>query len=121
MKKRRSSAPRRGAKQQCAEDVVAGQASRSIVAVAEDGGWAPAEQLKDRALEAASTSDHVALDFAGIDHLEASGLQVILACNAACKSSGKSLELLNVSSGLRVWFDHCGATDHFFSESAVNQ
>lgn len=122
MKKRRSSAPagKRGAQQQCAEGVVEVQASRSIVAVVEDGGWAPAQQLKDRALEAAITSNNIALDFSGIDHLEASGLQVILACSADCKSAGKSLELLNVSSGLRVWFDHCGASEHFFPESAVN-
>lgn len=84
--------------------------AQTIIAIASDGEWIPAEDLKERVLDAVSSAQNMALDFAGIRYLQGAALQVILACHSECERLGKTLTLVNVSSDLRAWFDHCGAS-----------
>jgi anti-anti-sigma factor len=119
MKKRSSSAPK-AKKNDRAAGGSATRAPQHTIAVAGESGWASAEELKERAVDALNTSAHIALDFSRIDYVEAGGLQVVLAIRAACVKTEKSLELVNVSPELRGWFEQCGGAEHLFS-SAVNQ
>jgi anti-anti-sigma regulatory factor len=117
--KRSSSAP--GAtNHESVKESVDKRASRSTIVVGGEGGWNSAEDLKQRGLDALNTSGDIVLDFSQINHLEAGGLQVVLAVRTACTSTGKSLDLVNVSPGLRAWFEQCGGADHLFSNCAGN-
>jgi anti-anti-sigma factor len=49
------------------------------------------------------------LDLSGVDHLDASALQVLLAIRAEEQQRGGCLQLVNPSVSLRRWFDYAGA------------
>lgn len=77
------------------------------------GGWMPSEDLREAALAALSTSGDVALNLQGIDYLDASALQILLALDTEQKKLGQNLHLANASPHLRQWFDFAGVADHF--------
>ena len=96
----------------------AGNQSESVrsptpIEVRSSGGWLPPEDLREAALAAVSAGGDVALNLQGIEHLDASALQVLLALETEQKKEGRRLSLLNVSSHLRQWFDYSGAVDQF--------
>lgn len=51
----------------------------------------------------------LAVDLSGLEHLDASALQVLLAIEAAQRQRGGGLEFTHVSDNLRKWFDYAGA------------
>lgn len=73
----------------------------------------PPEDLRAAALAALSASGDVALNLQGIDHLDASALQILLALDTEQKKRGQNLHLASVSLQLRQWFDFAGVADHF--------
>ncbi len=73
----------------------------------------PPEDLRAAALAALSASGDVALNLQGIDHLDASALQILLALDTEQKKRGQNLHLASVSLHLRQWFDFAGVADHF--------
>lgn len=73
----------------------------------------PAEELKRAAMAALDEGLDVTIDFDGLDHLDASALQILLALNAEQKRLGRNLRLANASSHLQRWFEYSGATEHF--------
>ena len=64
-----------------------------------------------RAVEAGSD---VTLHLGGIDHLDASALQIVLALDAEQEEQGRHLHLANASAHLREWFEYAGVAEHFF-------
>ena len=74
----------------------------------------PVEELRDAVLAAVAAGHDVTLNLDGIEHLDASALQILLALETEQKRRGGRLELGNVSQHLRHWFEYAGATEHFF-------
>jgi anti-anti-sigma factor len=87
----------------------------ALLAVACAGEWLPSEELRDQALAALAASDRVTLDLGGVDHLDASALQILLALSVAQRRRGRQLQVLNLSASLRQWLECAGAADHFAS------
>jgi anti-anti-sigma regulatory factor len=75
----------------------------------------PAEDLRVAALAAIEAGSDVAVNLAGVNHLDGSALQILLALDAEQKRRGQSLQLTNVSPHLRNWFELGGAADRFFA------
>ena len=72
---------------------------------------ASAEQFRESALRMIREGD-VMLDLEGVDHLDASALQILLAIGVEQKNRGRTLRLLNTSPGLMQWFEWTGAASH---------
>jgi anti-anti-sigma factor len=89
---------------------------RTVVEVERSGDWMPVEELRAAALAALEAGNDVSLHLDGIDHLDASALQILLALVAEQKQRGRQLELANTSSHLRQWFDYAGAAEVFFHD-----
>ena len=86
------------------------------IEVERSGDWMGAADLKDAAIAALSESNALTLNLNGIDHLDASAMQILLALEAEQVHRGQHLHLENASPRLRQWFDISGAADHFFAE-----
>lgn len=80
------------------------------IAAASEGGWLPAEDLKQAALKASGQGRNVMISLDGIGHLDAGALQVLLALHAEQRQGGRSLELTDASPELCQWFDYSGAS-----------
>lgn len=50
-------------------------------------------------------------DLSGLEHLDASALQVLLAIRAEQERRGAKLRMTGVCESLRKWFDYAGASD----------
>ncbi len=80
------------------------------------GEWMEASALRLEAIEllagnpGAPASDLV-LDLDGLDYLDASALQVLLAIGAEQRRRGGTLQLEHVSPRLQQWFDYAGAAE----------
>ncbi len=72
------------------------------------GDWLPADDLRLVALEASREAKNVVLNLEGLNHLDASALQVLLALNSEQKDRGLNLSLMNASEGLMRWFEYSG-------------
>jgi len=81
----------------------------------------PPEELREAALAALSANVDVALNLHGIDHLDASALQIFLALDVEQKKRNRNLQLINASPRLRQWFEFAGVVDLFFDDGAENQ
>ncbi|MFP5227346.1 MAG: STAS domain-containing protein [Acidobacteriota bacterium] len=79
------------------------------------GEWMEASAIRAWALEQFQSSGErtraLVLDLEGIDHLDASALQVLLAIGVEQRRRGGHLHLEQVSAGLRSWFGFAGATE----------
>jgi ABC-type transporter Mla MlaB component len=87
--------------------------SPATIDVGRSGGWMPAEDLRKAALDALVAGMDLTLDLDGIDHLDASALQILLALDAEQKKRERNLQLTNASPGLRKWFEFAGVVDRF--------
>jgi len=83
-------------------------------------GFTPASELRDALLKALADGNDLKLDLAGLSHLEASILQVLLALQLEQLKSAKSLRLVNLSPELYRWFELAGAADRFHVERGAN-
>lgn len=87
----------------------------STLHVVASGQWMDPSELRQWAIEQLTTpsSDRPAhdlvLDLSGVDHLDTSALQVLLAIRAEEQQRGACLQLVNPSESLRRWFDYAGA------------
>jgi len=77
--------------------------------VERSGEWMPAEELREAALAALCEEHDIVLDLSGIDHLDASALQVLLALHRVQAERGRTLELHHASASLHEWFSYAGA------------
>jgi len=92
--------------------------ARTVVEVKRSGDWMPADELRAAALSAVEACNDVTCNLGGIDHLNASALQILLALDAEQKRRGRRFELANASPPLRQWFEYAGAAEHFFHDGA---
>lgn len=81
----------------------------------------PVEELRESSLAALKEGGDVAINLAGVDHLDASALQILLALDSEQKRRGQKLELTNASPNLRQWFDYAGAAEQLFHSGADQQ
>jgi ABC-type transporter Mla MlaB component len=88
--------------------------ARTIIEVERSGDWMPPEELRAAALGAVEAGSDVTLHLGGIDHLDASALQIVLALDAEQEEQGRHLHLANASAHLREWFEYAGVAEHFF-------
>jgi len=87
---------------------------QTTLEVGRSGDWMPAEELRVAALSAVEAANDATLHLGGINHLDASALQILLALDAEQKRCGRRLEVANVSPQLRQWFEYAGAAEQFF-------
>jgi anti-anti-sigma regulatory factor len=78
--------------------------------VTQEGDWLPADELRRSMAEAVSVDAAIGVDLAGVEHLDARPLQVLLAFLIDRQASGKQVRLSHVSDGLARWFGYVGAT-----------
>jgi len=86
---------------------------RTVFEVERSGDWMPAEELRAEALKVLGEGKDVPLSLKSLNHLDASALQILLALGIEQKKQGRQLQLTNVSSQLRQWFDYSGAVGQF--------
>ena len=91
---------------------------QAVVNADRAGDWMVADELRAAALSAVEAGSDVTFQLSGIDHLDASALQILLALNAEQKRRGRQLELTGASPHLRQWFVYAGAAEEFFSNGA---
>jgi anti-anti-sigma factor len=89
--------------------------------VERSGGWMPPEDLRDAVLAALFARTDVALNLQGIDHLDASALQILLALDAEQHQRFHKLQLTNASPRLRQWFEFAGVADLLIPDRAEQQ
>ena len=94
---------------------------QAVIDAERAGRWMPAEELREAALAATKQGQDLTLNLNGIDHLEASALQVLLAADAEQRQQGRHLVLSNASPGLRQWLEYSGAAERFFGDGAERQ
>ena len=80
-----------------------------------DGEWMAADEFRALALEAVESGNDVQLQLEGLDRLDTSALQILLALDGQLRAAGRKLELRQVSARLREWFALAGAEEQFFS------
>lgn len=81
--------------------------------VARGGDWLPRDEFLKAAVDAAAAAADVVVSLEGIDYLDASALQILLALHAEQKRKSRHLLLTNASPALRRWFEYAGASQHF--------
>lgn len=86
-----------------------------IIHVERSGDWMPADELREAALASVTQGKNVVLELDGIDHLDASALQILLALDLELKKRKRTLRLEKASAHLREWFDFAGADERFFA------
>ena len=85
----------------------------AFIAVARSGGWMPADELREAALAALQEGGDVTFNLAGLDHLDASALQILLALAEEQTKRGRQMHLLNASPALGKWFEFAGTSTLF--------
>lgn len=94
---------------------------QTVIDAERAGRWMPAEELREAALAATKRGQDLTLNLNGIDHLEASTLQVLLAVDAEQQQQGRHQLLSNASASLHQWFEYSGAAERFFGDGAERQ
>jgi anti-anti-sigma factor len=82
--------------------------TETVILVTREGEWLAPEELRAIALSAVDTDGTLTVNVDGVEHLDASALQVLLALAAERKKGGKGLRLANVSLTLSRWFEFAG-------------
>jgi anti-anti-sigma factor len=82
---------------------------------ARSGQWMEAEAMRRWALEQLErppeATREIVVDLSGIEHLDASALQILLAIAAGQRGRDGALRLAHGSAGLRRWFEFAGAQE----------
>src|ERR1700722_4788327 len=82
--------------------------TETVIIVTREGEWLPPQELRAIALSAVDTDSNLTVNLEGVEHLDASALQMLLALAAERKKRGKGLRLANVSLALSRWFEYAG-------------
>jgi len=84
---------------------------RVSIDIARSRDWMPAEELRETALTAIEANQDITLNLEGLEYLDASSLQILLAFDKEQKKRGRHLNLANISPNLRQWFEYSGAAE----------
>ncbi len=79
-----------------------------VISVTREGDWLPLPEFLALALSAAEEQGNLTVDMLGVDHLDASALQILLALGAERKKHGCGFRLANASPALTHWFEYAG-------------
>jgi anti-anti-sigma regulatory factor len=93
--------------------------TETVINVTRDGEWLPADEFRAIALSAAAADANLTVNVQGVDHLDASALQILLALAAERKKRGKGLGLANASIPLSRWFEYAGGRENISPEREV--
>jgi len=91
-------------------------ATETVIDVARDGDWLPPEEFCAVARSAAQAEGNLTVNLEGVDHLDASALQILLALAVERKKRGRGLYLANVSPALSHWFEYAGGRESISAE-----
>lgn len=80
------------------------------VDVSRCGEWLPPDELRRVVLESTAADSDLTLNLEGIDHLDGSSLQTLLALSCDQQKRGRKLRLTQASPALLQWFEFAGAT-----------
>ena len=94
--------------------------TETVIFVTREGEWLPPEELRAIALSAVDTDGSLTVNLEGVEHLDASALQMLLALAAERKKRGKGLRLANVSLALSRWFEYAGGGRTSLLNMSVN-
>ena len=78
-----------------------------------DGEWSPRDEFYAQVLGLATAGVDIVVDLYGVDYLDASSLQMLLALSVAQTSQSRGLLLSHASPGLLCWFEYAGAAKQF--------
>jgi len=81
-----------------------------VVEAVRDGDWLPPGDLRAAAIEAAAAGADLAVNVEGVDYLDGSSLQTLLALGRDQAKRERKLVLVHASPALRQWFDFAGAS-----------
>ena len=82
--------------------------TETVIIVTRAGEWLPPEEFRAIALSAVDTDGNLTVNLEGVEHLDASALQMLLALAAERKKRGKGLRLANGSFALSRLFEYAG-------------
>jgi anti-anti-sigma regulatory factor len=94
--------------------------TETVILVTHEGEWLPPEELRAIALAAVDTDGSLTVNLEGVEHLDASALQMLLALAAERKKRGKGLRLANASLALSRWFEYAGGGRTSLLNMSVN-
>lgn len=84
-----------------------------VVEVVRDGDWLAPEDLRGAAIEAAAANVDLAVNLEGVEYLDGSTLQTLLALVGDQGKRERKVVFVHASPALRQWFDLAGAGDKF--------
>jgi MFS superfamily sulfate permease-like transporter len=90
--------------------------TESAITVTRGGDWLPPEEFRSVALAAAGAEGNLIVNLQGVDHLDASALQILLALAAERKKRGQGLKLAHASLALSRWFEYAGGRENISPE-----
>ncbi|HXP08092.1 MAG TPA: STAS domain-containing protein [Acidobacteriaceae bacterium] len=91
-------------------------ATETVIDVTRDGDWLPSDEFCAAARSAAQVEGDLTINLQGVDHLDASALQILLALAVERKKRGRGLYLANASTSLSHWFEYAGGRDKISAE-----
>ena len=94
--------------------------TETVIIVTREGEWLAPEELRALALSAVDVDGNLTVNLEGVDHLDASALQMLLALAAERKKRGKGLRLANASLALSRWFEYAGGGHTSLLNMSVN-
>jgi STAS domain len=94
--------------------------TETVIIVTREGEWLPPDELRALALSAVDVDGNLTVNLEGVDHLDASVLQMLLALAAERKKREKGLRLANASLALSRWFEYAGGGHTSLLNMSVN-
>jgi anti-anti-sigma factor len=82
--------------------------TETVILVTRAGEWLAPEELRALALASVNTDGDLTVNVEGVEYLDASALQILLALAAERKKLGQALRLANASQALSHWFEYAG-------------
>lgn len=97
------------------------QAIPSHLAIACGTDWVSAEQLRLNALALLESNTDITIDFTGVDSLDTTTLQILIALEVEQERKDLALSTTGVSAELRHWFSYAGADGYFMISDPLSE
>jgi anti-anti-sigma factor len=91
-------------------------ATETVIDVTSNGDWLPPDEFCSAARSAAQVEGDLTINLQGVDYLDASALQILLALAVERKKQGRGLYLANTSTSLSHWFEYAGGRENISAE-----
>lgn len=83
-------------------------AKTQVIHPIRDGEWVPGEEFQAEAVKLLDAGANIRADLEGIDYLDASSLQILLAIHAGQKAKNRGFSMTGLSPALHQWFRYAG-------------